>query len=304
MWFRGAWLLPLAPALYAHVVSISTGELRMDGPTAVYELRIPAYEASHAANPEKDLLDHIRFADGHRTRSSCHEEDGTYICRAEYEFPGLHPNALDVECTLFQVTVPNHVHLLTAVQGPNTDQLVFDRRFTEGEARFHPPSRAEAIARESSRGVENTFQNAAGLLFLIALALAARSRNEALTLAAVFLASEWLARPVGSQIPIAFSARFFEGALALTVAYLAIEILLLPDGRLRWLIVAVLGLFHGLSMAAFPPVYQAGGTAAQAVAIAPLAAGAARLPKRWRISAAALVLAAALGWFVFHLVKP
>ncbi|HEY7336262.1 MAG TPA: HupE/UreJ family protein [Bryobacteraceae bacterium] len=304
MWFRGAWLLPLAPALYAHVVSMSTGELRMDGPTAVYELRIPAYEASHAANPEKDLLDHIRFADGHRTRSSCHEEDGTYICRAEYEFPGLHPNALDVECTLFQVTVPNHVHLLTAVQGPNTDQLVFDRTFTEGEARFHPPSRAEVVVRESSRAVKRTFQNAAGLLFLVALALAARSRNEAIVLAAVFLGSEWLARPIGSRIPVAFSARFFEAALALTVAYLAVEILLLPEGRLRWLVVAVLGLFHGLSMAAFPPIYQAGGTAAQAIAIAPLAAGAIRLPKDWRIPAAALVLAAALGWFVFRLMKP
>src|SRR5215475_14918176 len=92
--FRSARSLSLpavflsATALYAHVVSMSTGEIRLDGPTAVYELRIPVYEASHAANPETALLDHIRFADGHRTRSSCHEEEGAYICRAEYEFPG------------------------------------------------------------------------------------------------------------------------------------------------------------------------------------------------------------------------
>jgi hypothetical protein len=304
MWFRRVWPLFFAPALYAHVVSMSTGEIRLDGPTAVYELRIPVYEASHAANPEKSLLDHIRFSDGHRTRSSCREEHGTYICRAEYEFPGLHSNALEVECTLFQVTVPNHVHLLTAVQGPNTDQLVFDRTFTEGEARFHPPSRAEVIAKESSSGAKKTFQNAAGLLFLIALALASRTRKEAFTLGAAFLASEWLARPIGARIPVALSARFFEAALALTVAYLAIEILLLPEGRLRWLVVAVLGLFHGLSMAAFPAMYQAGGTAVQALAMAPLAAGALNLRKQWRPPIAAVVMLAALAWFGFRLWRP
>jgi hypothetical protein len=304
MWRRLAGVLFFAPALYAHVVSMSTGEIRMDGPTAVYELRIPVYEASHAANPETVLLDHIRFGDGHRTRSSCREEDGTYICRAEYEFPGLHANALEVECTLFQVTVPNHVHLLTAVQGPNTDQLVFDRAFTEGEARFHPPSRAEVIAKQSSSGAKKAFQNAAGLLFLIALALASRTRKEAFTLGVAFLSSEWLARPIGPRIPVSLSARFFEAALALTVAYLAIEILLLPEGRLRWLVVAVLGLFHGLSMAAFPAVYQAGGTAVQAVAMAPLAAGALNLRKQWRPVIAVAVMLAALAWFGFRLWKP
>ena len=143
--------------------------------------------------------------------------------------------------------------------------------------------------------------NAAGLLFLVALALAARSRGEALTLAAVFLASEWVARPVGPHIPLAFSARFFEAALALTVAYLAVEILLLPDGKLRWLVVAVLGLFHGLSLAAFPPSYQVGASVAQALVWAPLAAGALRLPKPWLRPAAAASLAAALAWFAVRL---
>ena len=303
MWCKRACVLLFAPALYAHVVSMSTGEIHMDGPTAVYELRIPVYEASHAAHPETALLDHIRFADGHRTTSSCHGEDGTYICRAEYEFPGLHPNALKVECTIFQVTVPNHVHLLTAIQGSNIDQLVFDRTFTEGEARFHPPSRAEVIAKESLSGAKKTLQNAAGLLFLIALALASRTRKEAFTLGVVFLASEWLARPIGPRIPVSFSAHFFDALLALTVAYLAVEILLLPDGRWRWLVIAVLGLFHGLSMAAFPAVYQAGGTAVQAVAVTPLAAGALHLRKQWRPAITAVVMLAALAWFGFRLWK-
>src|SRR6516162_9571913 len=112
MWLRLAagFVLPalFPPLLRAHVVSMSTGEIRMDGPTATYDLRVPMYEVPKVADPQKTLLDHIRFGDGHRTCASCQDVDGTYVCHAEYEFPGLHPNALDVECSLFQVTVPNH----------------------------------------------------------------------------------------------------------------------------------------------------------------------------------------------------
>src|SRR5580704_9861926 len=97
----------LAASAQAHVVSISTGELQMDGPTAVFELRIPMYEVAQVVNPETALLDQFRFGDGHLTRSSCHEDEGSYVCRGEYEFPGLHPDSLAVECTLFRVTVPN-----------------------------------------------------------------------------------------------------------------------------------------------------------------------------------------------------
>jgi HupE / UreJ protein len=293
-----AWIAP-AP-LGAHVVSMSTGELTVDGPTAVFELRIPMYEVSQLSHPEAELLDHIRFGDGHRTHSNCHAEDATYVCRAEYEFPRLHPDALNVECTLFQVTVPNHVHMLTAMQGSNIDQVVFDQTFTRGEVRFHPPSRAEVVARESAAGVRKAMTGM-GLLFLIALALAARSGREALALAVVFLAGEWAARPIGSSLPLAFTAHFFEAALALTVAYLAIEILFLPEGRLRWAVVGVLGLFHGLSFAGFPPLYLGGASIAQSALIAPLALGSLKMPERWRSPTAAVLLAAALARFAFLL---
>jgi hypothetical protein len=252
------------------------------------------------ADPAKALLDRIQFGDGHRTRASCQDDDGTYVCHAEYEFPGLHPNALDVECSLFQVTVPNHVHLLTAVQGPNSDQLVFDHNLTEGEVRFRPPSRAEVIARETTRGAGRAFRNLAGLLFLAALALAARTKGEAVLLVAVFFAAEWLARIIGPRIPLAFTARFFEAALALTVAYLAVEILLLPEGRMRWTIVGLLGLFHGLSLAAFPALYQVGATVAQAIVVVPLAAGGLRLPKPAARAAVIVLLGAAIVWFGFR----
>src|ERR1035438_8268711 len=40
--------------------------------------------------------------------------------------------------------------------------------------------------------------------------------------------------------------RFVEAATALAVAYLAVEILLLPQAGARWLVAGVLGALHGL----------------------------------------------------------
>jgi hypothetical protein len=297
-------MLLAAVTLHAHAVSMSTGELRVDGPTATFELRMPMYEVAHVAHPETELLAHVRFAGARLTHSSCQEEEGAYVCRGDYEFSRLPPDTLDVECTLYQVTVPNHVHLLTAMRGPNADQEVFDQRFSEGELRFHPPSRAEAIARETVAGGKRAIQSAAGILFLIALALAARSKSEAVVLGAVFLIAEWIARPLGPLLPVTFSARFLEAVLALTVAYLAVEVLLLPEGRFRWLVVAVLGLCHGISYASFPPAYLSGGSVVQAVLLVVLAAGAVRMPRLWRRPAAAAVLAGAVGWFAVRLFVP
>jgi hypothetical protein len=291
----------LAATLHAHVVSMSTGELRMDGPTASFELRIPMYEVAQLAHPETELLAHFRFGDGHLTRSSCGQgsgaEDGSYVCRGEYEFPSLHPDGFNIQCTLYQVTVPNHVHLLTALQGVNVDQEVFDRRFTEAEVRFRPPSRAEAMAREAASGAMRAVESASGVLFLIGLALAARSGKEALLFGAVFLTAEGSAKRLGPFLPLALSARFLEAVLALTVVYLAVEILLLPHGRSRWLVVAILGLCFGLSFAGFPAAYLLGALPVQGAVFAVLAAAAVRMPPAWKRPAAALLLAAGVAWF-------
>jgi hypothetical protein len=290
-----------AATLEAHVVSISTGELRMDGPTASFTLSVPMYEIAQIAHPETELLAHFRFGDGHLTRSSCQQEDSSYVCRGEYEFPGLHPDSIEVQCTLYQVTVPNHVHLLTATQGANTDQEVFDQRFTEAEVRFRPPSRAEAIAREAASGAMRAVESASGLLFLAALALAARSGKEALLFCDAFLSAEFCARWLGPLLPLGLSARFLEALLGLTVAYLAVEILLLPQGRSRWLVVAILGLCHGLSFAGFPASYLLGALPAQGAIFAILAVAAIRMPLSWKRPAAALLLAAGLAWFGVHM---
>ena len=281
---------------------MSTGELRVDGPTAVYELRIPMYEVAHVANPETALIDHLRFAGAHRTSSACHVEEDTYVCIAKYEFPAL-IDRLNVECTLFAITVPNHVHLLHATQGPNSDEAVFDQSLTRAEIRFHPPSRFEILTRDAAAGIWRAIAGPSAL-FLLILILAARSGREALLLAAMYLLGEWLMRPLAPRIPWQFSPRFVEAAMALTVAYLALEILMLPNAGKRWLIVFALGLFHGLYFAAFPPAYLAGAAIMQCLAIALLV----WLILRWatplmRRAGAVALLVVGLGLFASRLIK-
>jgi HupE / UreJ protein len=287
---------------YAHVVSMSSGELHVNGREATYELRIPMYEVAHVTHPETALLDQVKFEGARRTSSSCQEQDGTYVCHANYEFTAPVPDKIEVECTLFQVTVPNHVHLLYAVQGPNSDQEVFDQSFRQVEVRFHPPSRAEVIAKASAAGIARLFKSVSGLLFLAVLALAARSTRETGILTIVFIAGEWLARPIAPRIPMSFSPEFLEAVLALTVAYLAAEIAFLPDSQARWAVVPVLGIAHGLPFSAFPPSYLTAAAITQALFLGVLWLAARKLPNAWRRPAAGVLLVAGIGWFARMLI--
>ena len=281
----------------AHVVSMSSGELHVNGRTATYELRIPMYELTHVTHAETALLDQVTFGGARRTSSNCQEQNGTYVCHADYEFDRPVPDKIEVECTLFQVTVPNHVHLLYAVQGPNSDQAVFDQTFRQVEVRFHPPSRAELIAKASASGIARLFKSVSGLLFLAVLVLAARNTREMGILTIAFVAGEWLARPLAPRIPMSFSPEFLEAVLALTVAYLAAEIVFLPDSQARWAVVPILGIAHGLPFSAFPSSYLTAASITQAILLSILWLFARKMPASWKRPAAGILLIAGIGWF-------
>ena len=242
--------LPLA----AHMVSMSTGDLKVNGAQASYELRMPMYEVAHVHEPEHTLLDHVRFESGgvwgKSSNALCRQDGDSYVCTADFQFPSP-VETVQVECTLASVTVPNHVHLLRAYRGDKSDQAVFDLSYTQAELRFRPPTAFETAVREIGAGFMRAAGGLAPLLFLVSLTLAARCRRELAALTASFLAAEALACSLAPHLRLTLSPRFIEAAAALTIAYLAFEIILLPKSGMRWLVVAVLGLFHGAYFAAF-----------------------------------------------------
>jgi hypothetical protein len=249
---RLPWILGVVPALLlAHMMSMSTGDVAVTGDRAHYELRMPLYEIAHVKEPERSLFEHIRFssggAEGRLTNRSCRENaaEAAFHCTADYQFAAP-VDKLDAECTFYAVTVPNHVHLLRAENGGKRDQAFFDYSFTKATLRFVPPSPAEVAFTQAGAGAKSAVSGMVQILFLASLVLAARSRRELLALAGMFLAGQVVAValvPLTSWQPV---PRFVEAATALTIAYLAVEILLLPQAGSRWLVAGVLGMFHGL----------------------------------------------------------
>lgn len=307
-----------AGAGYAHVMSMSSGDLLIEGATARYELRMPSYEVAHVKDPERTLLDHIRFtgagSEARLVSHACRDEGagGSYVCQAGYEFAAP-VESVEVECTFHSVTVPNHVHLLRAVNGGKRDQAIFDFSFPRAALRFRPPSAFETAVSQGAAGAGRAAGGMVQVLFLATLVLAARSRRELCAISGMFLAgqiSAAIALPWTRWQP---APRFVEAATALTLAYLATEILLLPQTGMRWLVAGVLGIFHGLYFALFLQTsgYAAGWVLAGAVIteaalIAVFAAVFAAI-RRWagelrpvQVCASALVVVG-LGWFFLRL---
>ena len=80
---------------------------------------------------------------------------------------------LDVDCTLYEVTVPNHVHLMHAENAGKHDQAVFDYSFTQTSLRFRPPTVFEVAVQQGFEGMLRAVAGPVQLLFLAALVLAA-----------------------------------------------------------------------------------------------------------------------------------
>ena len=297
--------LPLTSPAFAHVMSMSSGDLAVEGARARYELRMPLYELVHVANPERTLLDHIRFSGAQLTHSECRTESArdTYVCTADYTFAAP-VETLDVECTFAAVTVPNHVHLLRAERAGKHDQAVFDLGFTRATLRFRPPTALETAVTQAGAGAVRALSGVVQCLFLIALALAGRSRRERCAIALAFLAGQAAAVYTVPHLAWQLAPRFVEAATALAMAYLAIEILLLPQAGARWLVAAVLGAVYGLYFHLFlqstryaPSLVLAGAALAELALFTLLSLLAARLSPRPRQLATAALLLCGLGWF-------
>jgi len=248
--------LVFVPSLFAHAMSMSNGELEVSGNTVTFELRMPIYEIVHLENPQPALLDAVRFyshgEEGERVGGSCEsqQQDGWYVCHSKFEFPEP-VDVLDVECTLAGATVPNHVHVLRARRGEVTEQAVFDFSFTRSTINFVPSTATEVAFSEIWAGLARVMGGPIQILFVLALVLAGRSRKELFWLAVAFILVESISTVVVNAKSWEPPTRFVEAAAALTVAYLAVEILMLPQAGYRWMVAAGMGVFHGFYFGSF-----------------------------------------------------
>jgi HupE / UreJ protein len=304
------WALLLASPAAGHVMSMSAGELTLDGARAHYELRIPMYEVAHVQQPQDVLLANVKFAGARLVSKTCAPDAAgeSYVCVAEYSF-AKPVDEVSVECTLPSVTVPNHIHLLHATLGDKREEAVFDSALTRAKLRFHAAGAGEAAVTEAVAGALQAMGGPVQLLFLLAMALAARSPRELATMAIAFIVGECagvVATPFTGWQP---APRFVEAAAALTIAYLAVEMLLLPKAGTRWLVAGALGCFHGFWLLLFVEStrYHAalvllGAAAAQAAVLAAIGWALARVASRRATPAlAGMLLVFGMAWFWMRL---
>ncbi len=318
---RGFFLLiALALPAAAHVISMSSGFVTVSGNRVEYVLRMPAYEV--APGKANLLLDHIRFTSGfesgRRTEGECHSDpaSSTYLCAADYQF-SKPIDRLGVDCTFYEVTVPNHIQMLRAEKDGKHDEAILDSAFPAATFAFRPPTVAEQAIDQSISGAMRVWTNAAQVLLLIAIALGARTGREfALSLAA-FLTGECAGTAILLHTAWQPPLRFAEAAVALALAYLSLEILAFPKSGGRWLLALAFGAFESMLFALFlsdsgyRPVWVLSGASFAAVSVGLLCALegfavtrfglAGRYRNALRKAAACALGATGVIWFIFRL---
>lgn len=310
-------LLPVlaAGSLSAHSMSMSNGELSLDGDEAVLSIRVPDYEVQQLADAQKALLDAFTLrADGQelaRTAGECsaNEAQGSYDCTSRFAWPE-DAAVVEVECDLPDAVAANHVHVLRAVSPGGAEQQVFDYASRRQTFRFRPMGAMERIMSEAKAGAVRILLGPAQMLFLFALVVAARGRRELAQMTAAFSASLAAATVAVAALGWQPPAGFADAAGALTIAYLAVETLTLPEAGGRWLVAGGMGTFHGLYFGVFlqqasmsPAFVLFGALTMSVLTVVSLYGMAARLSRDFGESLFRKVCAGALcligvGWFI------
>lgn len=296
----------------AHIVSMSTADATLTGARLDYELRMPLYEVAHVTDPARTLLQNIHFYGGgdeaRLVTQSCDTQSDQLVCKAMYLFP-RDVEEFSVRCTFPAVTVPNHVHLLRVSNGQRNDQAAFDISFTEATLRFRDPTAFETLFRSTAAGFWRAIAGPAQLLFLFALLLAARDHRDLAILFSTFALGQIAAAILMRITSTALAPRFIEAAAGLTIAYLAVELLVIPNAGGRSVVTGILGLFHGVYFSMMfaagdyrPALFLSGALVAEAAVAAILWIGVRRLHTRAvRTVLSSLLLATGLGWFALRL---
>ena len=244
-------MLAVVP-LGAHMVSMSSGTLQVDGTKLVYQARIPLFEIPNMPGFDKLLFAEIHFSgkqgEARMISSGCVNDtaEGFYRCDAVYQL--AQPDE-EIESAIgwHKVIAQNHVHVLSAMRGDMMARAVFQASTPTSTLRFRPLTLVEKIAESGIASVHWFLTTPVMMLLAIALVIVSRSRKELGLVTGTFLIGQLL--PVASlSVAARFNPRFLELGAALAVAYLAVEVLFLPKAGNRWLVAGGVGLFPGLAL--------------------------------------------------------
>jgi HupE / UreJ protein len=253
-------LIPAGTSL-AHVrSSAGYADVRGEGGTVRYELSLETAVLDAAAGeqtPEAYVLPLVRvFLDGVECEGAAERlgtasRDGRDHTRLglTYECPGSPGGAYEIRYGVFAdgAVVDDHTNLTRYHLAGDSGTFVFDaghRELAAGEA-----SLLDTAERFVVIGVEHILLGIDHVLFLLALLLGARSLGQVVKLATAFTAAHSVTLALGALGWIDVPPEIVEPLIALSIAYVAADVLLGHQGRHRLGIVFGFGLLHGLGFA-------------------------------------------------------
>ena len=176
---------------------------------------------------------------------------GAVDVRLVYEAPGEIRDLL-VEMRLFLETSPDHIDVTTLVW-PDGVEETHVLRASSPVVRSDPTGRG-AFAAFVALGFRHILGGWDHLAFLVALLLASKRLRSLLWVVTAFTLahSVTLALAALEVVDVGRYSGFVEAVIALSIAYVAAETLLLPrEQRARWPEAFAFGLVHGLGFAGF-----------------------------------------------------
>lgn len=280
--------LLLARGAAAHAVGMSTGEYRefeTDGGPRVLAARVvlargellslvPSLDADHdGALTQPELtqgLDAARPSFAHLTVSrggapcsggleslTLTEQDGVAL-DGRFVCPTAGPRYL-VRFGLFDELARGHRHIARELGGAAREDILFGGHDTLEVASASPATGSTPRASEhappatfagfSRLGVEHILTGYDHLVFLFGLVLVRSRPRELLGVVTAFTVAHSLTLGLATLGVWAPSPRFVEPAIALSIAYVGVENLLVKDARRRWRITFPFGLVHGFGFA-------------------------------------------------------
>jgi hydrogenase/urease accessory protein HupE len=165
---------------------------------------------------------------------------------------GVAPAALRAELTLFRERNPLHRDVAT-VEWAGEAPRVFLTGPEVSAWTFEPAARRRpgVLVGFARLGWEHILSGWDHLAFLLALLLAARGLRSLVATVTAFTAAHSLTLALAALDLVSVPARPVELAIALSIAYVALENLLAPRTSSRWIEAFVFGLVHGLGFAGF-----------------------------------------------------
>lgn len=159
---------------------------------------------------------------------------------------GATTNRLALRCTLFQGGGFTHEHRATVRLAGTSHLQLFDARTTQ--AQLDVPVSKQILA-YLVHGITHILSGYDHLIFLFALLLVGATLRGLIAVVTSFTVAHSVTLALGAFEVVVLPPLLVESAIALTIAYVGAENLVLRRFEWRWLLTFVLGLVHGFGFA-------------------------------------------------------